>query len=636
MNKRYASILALGVVSGAAWAQQANTEVRTPYAPVERRGHSTAPVASDRAILWSDDFGTPSNWVLSNEPDGFVGVDWEIGIGLESTGQYGTPAIQSTTADNGYAMVCSDCGGNEDGAEYEKCNLTTANSLDFNDKPYLILEFQTQYRRFSNEQCYVSISTDGVNFPQPPSDTATVDLPNGLYPVWFDGELTNGISPGNPTVKRINISSAAGLQSQVWVRFYWYGIWGYAWYVDDVNIFEQYNYDTGLESAYYSHTGSGDEYGRVPSAQLSNSINVGGTVTNFGVNLQTGVVLNVETRDGSNAVVLSHASAAFDLDPETSNFIDEEVSITGPWPVGLYTTRTWITSADQALDEDALNDTIVRVFEVTEDATGIYSLDGEGVYPVATLSSIGTNSFTDNTDGVFCFTNYVAEQNFTVYGLWAGIQSTSVVDALMIASVHDSSNVVWDADQTPSDGDVSQPFVTGNDYFLTQADIDAGFAVMPFSSSFTMEPGFGYLAGVELFSNGGATNVRILDDNTVPQTTWGSCIHLPAGDNPGTFSNGNAFLLRLLLDPIIADGIEDREELEGVNVFPNPTNGLVNVMFAIPGAYTVELINTLGEQVATHRLNGTNTVDLSGLAKGVYSVRISNTEKATVKRISLN
>ncbi len=42
MNKRYASILALGVVSGATWAQQAHHEVRTPYAPVERRGHSTA------------------------------------------------------------------------------------------------------------------------------------------------------------------------------------------------------------------------------------------------------------------------------------------------------------------------------------------------------------------------------------------------------------------------------------------------------------------------------------------------------------------------------------------------------------------------------------------------------------------
>ncbi len=634
MNKRYASILALGVVSGATWAQQANREVRTPSAPVERRGHITAPVASDRAILWSDDFGTPANWTISNEPDAFPGVTWQVGTGLESTGQYGTPAIQSTTADNGYAMVCSDCGGNEDGDQYELCNLTTTNSLDFSDKPYLILEFQTQYRRFTNEQCYVSISTDGVNFPQPPSDTATIDLPTGLYPVWFDGELTNGISPGNPTVKRINISAAAGMQGQVWVRFFWYGIWGYAWYVDDVNIFEQYNYDTGLESAYVSHTGSGDEYGRVPSAQLSNSINVGGTVTNFGVNPQTNVILNAETRDASNTVVLSHQSAAFDLAPEASNFVDDEVSITGPWPTGLYTTKTWVTSADQAIDEDILNDTLVRVFEVTADADGIYSLDGEGVYPNVTLSSIGTNSFTDNTDGVYCLTNYVADQNFMAYGVWVGIQSTSVAEALMIASVHDSANVVWDADQTPADGDVSQPYVTSNDYFLTQADIDAGFAVIPFNEGVQLEPGIGYMAGVQLFSNAGATNVRVLDDNTVPQTAWGSAIYLPDGDNPGTFSNGNAFLIRLLLNPTV--GMEEREELAGVSVFPNPTNGLVNVTFTVPGAYTVQLINGLGEQVATYRLNGNSNVDLSGLAKGVYSVRISNTEKTTVKRIAVN
>ena len=76
--------------------------------------------------------------------------------------------------------------------------------------------------------------------------------------------------------------------------------------------------------------------------------------------------------------------------------------------------------------------------------------------------------------------------------------------------------------------------------------------------------------------------------------------------------------------------------MTGVHLFHNPTSGLVNVNFTVQGSYNVELINALGETVATQRLNGTSTVDLSGLAKGVYSVRISNKEKATVQRISLN
>jgi hypothetical protein len=82
--------------------------------------------------------------------------------------------------------------------------------------------------------------------------------------------------------------------------------------------------------------------------------------------------------------------------------------------------------------------------------------------------------------------------------------------------------------------------------------------------------------------------------------------------------------------------MNEREELEGVNVFPNPTSGLVNLTFTVQGAYTVELINALGEMVSAERLNGNSTIDLSDLAKGVYSVRISNKEKTTVQRISLN
>lgn len=633
MNKRYASFLALVIAGGAVMAQHTGSERRVPYAPVERHGHSTPATPTDRAILWQDDFSTPSNWSISMEPGAFPDVTWEIGQGLESTGQYGTPAIQSTTADNGYAMLCSDCGNNQDG-DYEKNYLTTASPIDLSSYPYVVLEFQTMYRRYNNEQTYVALSTDGVTWPQPPSDTATVDLPAGLYPVWFDGELVQGVAVPNPTVKRINISSFAGGQSQVWVRFYWYGVWGYAWYVDDVNIFEQYNYDVGIESALVSHTGFGDEYGRVPAGQLSGSINVGGQVTNFGVNPQTSVVLHAITRDAGNTEMLNYTSAPFDIDPDASTFVDEEVAITGPWNPGLYTTTTWVTSNEQANDGDILNDTIVRVFEVTTDASGLYSLDGVGVYPEYTLSSTGTNSFTDNPDGMYCMTNYVFEQDYVATGLWVGITASSVPGALISASVHDSSLVVWDADQTAADGDMSSPLETSQEHTLTQEDVDNGFVIIPFNAPVTLQPGTGYMAAVQLYSGGNTTDIRVLDDNTVPQTSWGSAIYLPEGDQPGTFSNGNAFLIRLLADPNI--GMTEREELTGVTLFPNPTTGLVNVNFTVQGAYTVEMINALGETVSTLRLNGNNSIDLSDLAKGVYSVRISNKEKATVQRISLN
>jgi hypothetical protein len=332
----------------------------------------------------------------------------------------------------------------------------------------------------------------------------------------------------------------------------------------------------------------------------------------------------VQTRNQADEVVLDYVTAPFDLGSGVSNNVNEDVTITD-WPLGTYTTKMWISTDDQASDGDLNNDTIVRVFEVTTD---VYSLDGLGVYPQTILSSLGTASFAFNTDGVYCFTNYFVRQDLTVYGLYVGINSQSVPGAVLAGSLHDTTDVMAD--------DPTAPLTFGNDYTLTQADIDAGFVILPFNESYTLESTQGYFAGVKLYSSNGATHVRIVDDFTVPQP--GSYIYLgeptQPGDEPGTAGNGNAFVIRLISNPNI--GMEEREELEGVNVFPNPTNGLVNLTFTVQGAYSVELINALGETVSTQRLNGNSTIDLSDLAKGVYSVRISNKEKTTVQRISLN
>ena len=79
-----------------------------------QKSHLTHSTASTNAILWSDDFSSSANWVLTHEPgtDG----DWVIGL----TGPAGAAAIniiQSATAGNGFAKFDSDsiCSGNQIG-----------------------------------------------------------------------------------------------------------------------------------------------------------------------------------------------------------------------------------------------------------------------------------------------------------------------------------------------------------------------------------------------------------------------------------------------------------------------------------------------------------------------------------------
>ncbi|MDB0058567.1 T9SS type A sorting domain-containing protein, partial [Salibacteraceae bacterium] len=81
-----------------------------------------------------------------------------------------------------------------------------------------------------------------------------------------------------------------------------------------------------------------------------------------------------------------------------------------------------------------------------------------------------------------------------------------------------------------------------------------------------------------------------------------------------------------------------------VNVFPNPTDGMVNISFeAISNdLYTLSVMNVLGEMVYTQVLEPTagnniaSELDFSDLQKGAYFLTLSNgmeikTERLTIK-----
>jgi len=76
-------------------------------------------------------------------------------------------------------------------------------------------------------------------------------------------------------------------------------------------------------------------------------------------------------------------------------------------------------------------------------------------------------------------------------------------------------------------------------------------------------------------------------------------------------------------------------------VYPNPTNGIVELNIALPstGNVTIQIIDALGKTVNEIVLNGFNTiskqVDLSGYAEGVYSFRFIMNDRTITKRVVL-
>jgi len=572
---------------------------------------------ASRVDLWSDDFSTPGNWVVGET--GAIDLNWQIGTGLSSQGDYPTPAILSTTADNGYAMYDSDAGNNNSGSS-EYAFMTNATPFSTAGYPNVIIEFQTQYRRYNNEQTYLIVSTNNTDWPTDLTPTSDISgLPN-VYYVFAPGELTQGVSPGNPETRRINISASAGDQQQVWVRFLFVGIFGYTWYVDDLKVSEQPAYELIMEDGFLSHTSNGEEFGRIPASQLENAMRVGGSYLNFGYEDMTDVTVTMELRDGANNLVVGAFTDPVGMTAGTDGTMDQSVNLPALTD-GFYTGTFEVSAAETDSEEDQTNNSYLRRFEVTPLR---YSLDGLGNHPdgYQSTTSTGSNSFLEDPDGLMLFTYYPIRQAITVSGLEVALAPNTVEGGFMIASMHDTASVLAD--------NVGDLLAEGQPTDITAEDIENGLITMLFDDPVTLSPE-GYYAGVALFSNTGAGHIRVVDDLTVPQPALASMIYLPS-DNT-TYTNGNAFAIRLLTDPSIGMA-EQRGTLE-VALYPNPTSGLVTVRVPGQEVATLEVIDGMGRTLLTNRSNGNTTLDLRHLAKGIYLVRLSNAMGTGVQRIVL-
>jgi hypothetical protein len=616
MNKLYLTALTVAVAVGGAMAQSKSQMPLSQRvkATVDQQPHQFQNSRGGVASLWSDDFSDPSTWVLTYEA-GAPALNWQIGIGLENTGQFPTAPIQSTTAANGYAMLDSDGFANQ--SLVEKSYMTTANPIDLSGVDNVVLQFESFYRKWTTEECYIVISTNNTDWPDLTPDSDISTLPNVFY-AWPDMEVQAVIS--NPTLVRINISDVAGDQPQVWVRFVWTGTYGYSWYVDDAAIIEQPANDVVLNYSFLSHTGNGEEYGHIPASQLSGTMLVGGEVYNFGFETQSDIALNTEVFNENNQVVFSYNGAEASIPTEQTVLLEENISIP-TLTNGLYRAVSTVTSAEE---QDGLffgNNDHLRNFTITDE---YYALDGIGQHPdgYQALGSIGTNSFEDGADGLMVFAYYEVASDLQVYGIEFLLQSTTRVGGGYIVALHDTADVRADV--------VTNALYQSELFDITEADTIAGVVRVLFEEPFTLSPG-GYYAGVELFSGGNEADIRILNDLTVPQPALASMIYIP---DDQVYTNGNASAIRLVVDPALS--INEEQTLSGVSIFPNPSNGILNLTTASSDRHMVEVFNVLGSNVLTTSVNGNGSIDLSVNAPGIYSVRVSNGNAFTVQRVILN
>jgi hypothetical protein len=431
-------------------------------------------------------------------------------------------------------------------------------------------------------------------------------------------DVTTNESTTNPITSRINISDVAGGESEVWIRFNWTGVYGYSWFVDDVKVIELPDNDVRLDYGVISHNATGDEYGRVPVSQLNDEMYFGALATNVGLFDQTDVVFDIVVLDGDDNEVLNVSSDPEDLaiDAELFYETNEMLSL----DLGIYSTTFTVTSAEEVDGENFPNNETLRNFEITDN---IYSLDGIGIHEVTLLNSLGTNSFTNNEDGLMIMVYYdINEEETELYGVEFVLTSTTVPGGSVFVHLLDTADVF--AEQ------VEDPLATSDEHIITQDDVDAGTVQVYFDFPYTTPEANAYYAAVEMYSEGNDFDIRILDDVTVPQPPSSSMIYTPVSSTPNNvFTNGNASAVRLItMEPNAINEIEKIGAL-GQNV-PNPANERTSISFELRDNQdvTVRLTDMLGKVIIEEKLGnltpGTHnyTFELNGLQAGTYHYSI--------------
>jgi len=123
-------------------------------------------------------------------------------------------------------------------------------------------------------------------------------------------------------------------------------------------------------------------------------------------------------------------------------------------------------------------------------------------------------------------------------------------------------------------------------------------------------------------------DVNITNAASLPGTTT---ILVTAEDNISTQTYSINFT--------VATSINDFTNGNSIVLYPNPSNGLVNIVFgnAINTAIEINVYNSIGSIVFTDKLqdleSGKHEIDLTTLPKGMYFIKISADNESTVKNV---
>ena len=593
-----------------------------------------------REIIYQNDFSDCSNITFTNANDeGYT--DYIDGINFECTtvgpsGAYNqwaggdgsgsaAPSPNFTTADNGYVMVDSDLFGSDENyaaSWVENCWFTIDEAVDFTGHPFVTVEFENRYRCWDNttdiERCYLEISLDGLNWPDPETleeeeglvvvDGDTVAARYEIFPTYERGDETE-----NPTTMRYDIGDLAGDESSVYFRWRWVGQWGYAWMIDDFVAFDTPANDLRIADyvSYTDYLTTGLWEASVwPESQLA-PLDLAVAVTGLGTATQPNSMLTVAV-NGSEAD--GGMSAGMDIDYGQT----DTLRVTGWTPPGQGTYTFDYTVASDSTDEYPADNAAQQAIEVVENQYGRDNGTFVGQTPA------------DGTVDFIAGVPYDAVNDMTIYGIDVAIMDGSDVGAEVVCHLFDW--VEWNNGGGQYDGLIAtSEEVSIEADFLNSGDGDVSWYTFALEEPYEVAAGEAVMA---CFEHLGGDNVQI--GTSIPQFDQTVFIYGPFGTGSAYdwYFTTNCPMVRLNLDEnatttMSVDNLAG-EGFELGRAYPNPATGNIRIDFTLDAAaeVTFEVTSLTGAIVRRMDMGvqsaGTQraVLDLEGLTAGMYTYTI--------------
>lgn len=604
MKKIY--ICLLGFFTASAFTAQVQN---SNFSPLERKNsHLVGQIKPSKltqntkeTILWSNSFNTPSDWVINNTA-GTQGLGWEFSSNPAVIPVAQLSPFASTTASNGFLFVNSDANSTSDfDGSPIVTTATTSATINLTGQPVVRLRYQHNFRWWHDTRG-VSVSAD-----------------NGV--TWTDFEMSNendyslpNQNAGNPEQTVIDISSIAGNQAQVKIRFYYNDndYWAWYWAVDDVALFVPEDNDLVMLGGYWGSTGAWGArlpYYQIPLSQLA-PLDVAGIVKNYGALDQNDVVFTAALASG----VWSGSSAPEAVLAGATDTISLTAALTPPPIVATHVINMSVSSS--ATDAVPADNSILAAASVSVN-NFIYARD-KGTATNGTYNQ-GMGFEAGNVFDIYAAAN--------LSGIDTYIDAGAVVGAEVYAKL-------YSVDPTATTTAAAFVFVDESaPYILTPADLGQKITLALSAGAAPLSAGVSYVVVLGSYGDGGATDDLIISTAGVSEAS--TSYYYDMTDNTWYYTTSTP-MVRMNFDPSV--GINKVEDNLGLRVFPNPANEVINISLNKEVSATLTLLDVSGKVVRTQALNGISTsINTASLNSGVYFVTINDgtsvsTQKVVIKK----